>query len=433
MTTVISIIIGIVIFCLIILFHEFGHLLLAKMNGICVPEFTIGFGPRLCGFKIGETEYNIRLILFGGACRMLGEDGDSTDERSFTSKSPWARFSTIVAGPVFNFILAFVLAVVVIGIVGYDPCLVTGVTEGGAAESRLETGDLITSYDGKKITIGRELAIYFSFNDIDDSPVEVGYERDGESYTTTITPELTKTYKLGFYYAADASPASISSVVKGGVLDNAGVKSGDVIVAFNGIPIESGEDFYEYIHENPLDGSEIEFTLDRNGETVTLSLVPEFVESYEIGFNYNYNGRVKTTPIKVLKYAVVEVKYWIVNTIKSLGQIFKGKVSADDFGGPVRIVSELENTVEESKADGVLYVILNLLNWAILLSANLGVMNLLPLPALDGGRLVFILIEAIRGKPVPPEKEGMVHAIGIILLMLLMVFVFFNDIRNVFF
>ena len=99
----------------------------------------------------------------------------------------------------------------------------------------------------------------------------------------------------------------------------------------------------------------------------------------------------------------------------------------------MRIVSELENTVEQSKSDGILYVILNLMNWAILLSANLGVMNLLPIPALDGGRLIFIIIELIRGKPVPPEKEGMVHAIGIIVLMILMVFIFFNDIRNVFF
>ena len=166
---------------------------------------------------------------------------------------------------------------------------------------------------------------------------------------------------------------------------------------------------------------------------MTLSLTPEYTTSYLTGFSYNYAYREKTGPLGVLKYSFVEVKYWIVNTYKSLGQIFKGKVSTDDLGGPVRIVSELENTVEETKSDGLLYVVLNLMNWAILLSANLGVMNLLPIPALDGGRLVFIVIELIRGKPVPPEKEGIVHAVGIVLLMALMVFVFFNDIRNVFF
>ena len=127
------------------------------------------------------------------------------------------------------------------------------------------------------------------------------------------------------------------------------------------------------------------------------------------------------------------MKYWIVSTVKGLGQIITGNVSTNDIGGPVRIVDEIGNVVEESKSDGILYVILNLLNWCVLLSANLGVMNLLPIPALDGGRLLFMFIEVVRGKPVAKEKEGMVHMIGIILLMLLMVFVFFNDIRNIFF
>ena len=136
MSTIVSILVGILIFCIIIVFHEFGHLIIAKRNGICVPEFQVGFGPKLCKFKIGETEYSIRLILFGGACKMLGEDGTAADdERSFTSKGPWARFATIFAGPFFNFILAFVIAVIIISIVGYDPAYVTSVSEGSAAEA----------------------------------------------------------------------------------------------------------------------------------------------------------------------------------------------------------------------------------------------------------------------------------------------------------
>lgn len=434
MSKLISILVGILIFCLIVIIHELGHLLLAKKSGIYVPEFQVGFGPKLCSFKKGETEYSIRLIPFGGACKMLGEDGDSTDERAFTSKGPWARFATIFAGPFFNFILAFVFSVIVISIVGYDPCYVMSVTEGSAAEAAgLKVGDLITEYDGKIISIGRELAIYTSFNEPDGAAIPVEYERDGAAYSTVIVPTLNRAYKLGFYYTADANPAKISSLVSGGVLERAGVRAEDVVVGINGVDIATGEDLYNYINANPLDGSEIEFALLRNGEVTTLSLIPEYAESYQTGFLYNYYGREKTGVLGVLKYSFVEVKYWIVNTFTSLGQLFKGGISADDLGGPVRIVSELENTVEESKSDGILYVILNLMNWAILLSANLGVMNLLPIPALDGGRLVFIIIELVRGKPVPPEKEGMVHAVGIVLLMILMVLVFFNDIRNVFF
>ena len=434
MSKLISILIGILIFCVIVVVHEMGHLIVAKKNGIMVPEFQVGFGPKLCSFKKGETEYSIRLIPFGGACKMLGEDGDSDDERAYTSKKPWARFATIFAGPFFNFILAFVLAVVVISVVGYDPCVVTSVSEDSPVSAAgLQPGDLITNFDGHRISIGRELYILFNFNELEGRSYSLTYERDGQKYSTAFIPALSRLYKLGFYYTPDEMPCEISSLIKGGVLERAGIRAKDIIIGIDGVEIASGKAFSEYIAEHPLDGSEVQFTIKRGEQTQTLTLTPEYTEAYVSGFNYNYGGREKTGPVGVLKYSLVEVKYWIVNTYKSLGQIFRGRVSADDFGGPVRIVSELENTVQESKSDGLLYVVLNLMNWGILLSANLGVMNLLPIPALDGGRLVFIIIELVRGKPVPVEKEGLVHAIGIVLLMALMVFVFFNDIRNVFF
>lgn len=434
MSKLISILVGILIFCLIIVIHEMGHMLLAKANGISVPEFQIGFGPKLCSFKKGETTYSVRLIPFGGACKMLGEDGESDDERAFTNKGPWARFATVFAGPFFNFILAFIFSIIVISIVGYDPCIVTSVNEGSPVEAAgLKQGDVITKFDGTNISIGRELAVWFSLNELDGDTVAIEYEREGETFKTSFVPALSRSYKLGFYYTADTNPARISSVVAGGVLEKAGVKAGDIIIGINDAEIGTGEDLYNYIQANPLNDSETEFVLKRDEKVVTLSLVPEYTESYLPDFTYNYGYRVKTGVLGVFKYSAVELKYMIVTTIKSLGQLFKGGVSADDLGGPVRIVSELENTVEESKSDGIGYVILNLMNWAILLSANLGVMNLLPIPALDGGRLVFIIIELVRGKPVPPEKEGIVHAIGIVLLMILMVFIFFNDIRNVFF
>ena len=435
MSTAVSILVGILIFCIIIVFHEFGHLILAKKNGIKVPEFQVGFGPKLCHFRIGETEYSIRLILFGGACKMLGEDGDAQDdERAFTSKGPWARLATIFAGPFFNFILAFILAIIVIGIVGYDPAYVTSVdSQGPAGKAGLETGDIITSFDGRSIAIGRELAVYFNFNDLNGDALEVSYLRDGNEYSCVLVPELIRNYKFGFYYSVTNGPCEMNSIVEDGVFDRAGVKTGDLIVSVNGYDIETGQEFADYVAANPFDGNEVEITFDRDGELFTLSLIPDYVEFYDTGFTYNSNGREKTTPINVIKYSFYEVRYWIVNTVKSLGLLFRGRLKSEDLGGPVRIVSELENTVKASKSDGILYVVLNLMNWAILLSANLGVMNLLPIPALDGGRLIFIIIELIRGKPVPREKEGLIHAVGIVALMLLMVFVFFNDIRNVFF
>ena len=147
---------------------------------------------------------------------------------------------------------------------------------------------------------------------------------------------------------------------------------------------------------------------------------------------YMSAAREKLSPAGTISYSFKNVGYWIKAVFKSFKLLFTGKVSANDVSGPVGIVSAIGNVVTESKSDGVLYVILNLINWSVMISANLGIMNLLPIPALDGGRLVFLIIEAIRRKPVPREKEGMVHFIGIVLLMVLMVVIMANDIRKLF-
>ena len=136
--------------------------------------------------------------------------------------------------------------------------------------------------------------------------------------------------------------------------------------------------------------------------------------------------------LSVLRNGFSEVRYWMSYTLTSLKMLVTGRVGVENLSGPVGIVNMVGEVVEQSRSDGALYVFLNLLNFSILLSVNLGVLNLLPLPALDGGRLVFILIELVRGKPVSREKEGMVHTIGLLLLMALMVFVMFNDVLKIF-
>ena len=141
--------------------------------------------------------------------------------------------------------------------------------------------------------------------------------------------------------------------------------------------------------------------------------------------------RMSGNILKTIGSSAYEVKYWISTTIKSLGMLISGSVGAEDISGPVGIVNAIGDTYESSREDGVFYVWLNMLYISILLTANLGVMNLLPLPALDGGRLVFLILEAVRGKGIDPEKEGMVHFVGLMVLMALMVFVMFNDFRNI--
>jgi len=342
-----KIIIALLIFSLIIVIHEMGHFLLAKKNGIYVTEFSVGMGPRIVSFIRGETRYSLKLLPFGGSCMMLGEDEASDDARAFGKKPVWARISVIAAGPIFNFILAFILALFIVGSIGYDAPIVNEVMDGyPAQEAGMQAGDKIIRINNEKINLYRDASIYVQLNQ--GKTADIVFERDGKEYNVTLVPQL----------------------------DN-----------------ETG--------------------------------------SYLYGFR-GAGKRVKGNAITTIQYSAYEVKYWINLTVKSIGMIFEGKVTKDDVQGPVGMVNLIGDTYEESKDDGAFYVWLNMLNISIWLSANLGVMNLLPLPALDGGRLVFLIIEAIRGKAINQEKEGMVHFVGLMLLMALMVFVMFNDIRRLF-
>ena len=342
-----SIILALIIFSLIILIHELGHFLLAKRGGVTVEEFSLGMGPRLISTVKGGTRYSLKLLPFGDSCMMLGEDEATTEEGSFASKSVWTRISVIAAGPIFNFILAFVLSVIIIGSIGVDKPVILAVSEGfPAAEAGIQKGDTILKMNGTKIRLSREVTNYVTFHQGED--VTFVYEHEGEERTVTLSPEQN----------------------------------------------EGGR--------------------------------------YIFGLSTVSSYREKVGAWETLKYSAYEVKYWIQTTISSLKMLFTGQVGINDMSGPVGVVTIIGDTYKESAADGGFYIWLNMLNISILLTANLGVMNLLPLPALDGGRLVFLIIEAIRRKLIDPEKEGMVHFVGLMLLMVLMIVVMFNDIRKLF-
>ena len=431
-----SIVVSILVFSIIIIIHELGHFLLAKKNGIGVVEFSIGLGPTIFGVKKGETKYSVKLLPFGGMCQMVGEDSDqnTTQENAFYSKGVWQRFSVVFAGPFFNFILAFILSIFVIGFVGYDPATILSVTPGSpAAEAGLQSGDVIKKMGNSRISIGREVDSYFLYHPMDGSEIAIEYIRDGKKYSTTVVPEQITLYRLGFTYSATGQPAVIGDVSEGSALAAAGIQKEDVITAMNGMAIASGLELAEYIADNPLGKAPVSITYERNGKSTTVEVTPKEYTPYSTGFEYNIY-REKTGVWNTIKYSFIEVKYWIVSTVKNLGMLVTGKLSSNDVGGPVAIIGTIGDAYEQTQETGnAMDVVLQMAYITILLSANLGVMNLLPIPALDGGKLVFTLIEAVRGKPVDREKEGLVHLIGMVLLMLLMVFIFFNDIKNIFF
>lgn len=424
-----SIILALLIFSAIVLFHELGHFLLAKKNGIVVTEFSLGMGPRLFSFERGGTKYSLKLLPLGGSCAMLGEDEELDVEGSFNSKSALARISVVAAGPIFNFILAFVAAVVILSLVGYDPAIIMEVEEGSpAAEVGLEQGDLITEFRGERVDIARDLLLQTELEGVSpDEAIQMTYERDGEEYEVSFMPMTYSRYMLGFTGQQDGDKIQITSLVNGYPMSNSKVDEGDYLVAIDGREFKNFEDWNTYMAEHPLTGEAVLVTYERDGLLYEETMIPKESTGTVVGFSYN-TGRTKTTPLGVLKYSVIEVKYWISLTLKSLGMLFTGQVGVQDLSGPVGVVDAIGDTYNQVKSEGFVIILVNMLNMVILLSANLGVMNLIPFPALDGGRLIFLIIEAFRGKPIDREKEGMVHFVGLVLLLALMAFVMYQDI-----
>lgn len=342
-----SIIVALLVFGLLIFFHELGHFLLAKRGGIGVTSFSLGMGPAIFKKKVGETEYCLRILPFGGSCAMIGEDTESEAENAFNKKSVCTRISVVAAGPIFNFILAFVGAVIMILCIGVDKPVISEMMEGYPAyEAGVRAGDEIISMNGRNIGVYRDVSMYIQLHQ--GEQVELVYERDGSRYETTIVPKLSED---GYYLMG----------ITGGA-----------------------------------------YTKCEN-------------------------------PIEVIKYAGAEVGYWIHMVFDSLKMMVSGQVGREDVGGPVRIVSMMGDVYEESAKIGVFAVFINMLNMMVFLSANLGVMNLLPIPALDGGRLFILFIEAITRKRVPEKIEGYIHMTGFVILMGLMVLILFNDVSLMFF
>lgn len=433
MQTLISVIIALIIFSLLVLIHEFGHFIVAKKNGVFVNEFSIGMGPRIFS-KVAKsgTRYSVKILPLGGSCAMLGEDEDNDEEGSFNSKSLGARMAIVFAGPFFNFILAFLLSIVVIGFVGTDISYVTQVDKNSAAYTAgLREGDQILKYNGASIGIGRELYIEQYVNPLDGDEVSITYKRDGKKNTIKFTPDYVEKYLVGMTYSSGNTPAEISAVTKGAAMDEAGVIMGDIVTAINSTPIASGEEMMAYIEAHPFGNEEVNITLNRDGKEINVTAKPTMTKVYGTGFVYNLL-REKQSVGGVMKYSLIELRYQITSVLKSLKMMVTGQVSANEVSGPVGIVNLIGDTYQETKSEGLGVTLLTLINMAIMLSANLGVMNLLPIPALDGGRLFLYIIELIRRKPIPRDKEGMIHFIGFVLLMALMIFLVFNDIRKLF-
>ena len=425
---------AILIFSLVVIIHEFGHYFFARLGGIKVNEFSLGMGPRLFSFDAAGTKWSVKLLPIGGSCMMEGEDESSDDEGAFANKSVWVRRWTVFGGPLFNFILAFLLSLFVIGSIGVDKSNIVSVTKGyPAEEAGLKAGDVITKINGTSINIGREVSSYFVFHPLSNEDVKIEVKRGDEKLDFTVKPQEKEKFYLGFTYSPGDGEAVIDSLTDDSALKAACAAAGDVITAVDGTVIKSGTELNNYFVSSPLDGKEVKLTLKKadTGNTEEITVTPKSAgSSYTLGLVSN-TAREKVGIGGTLYYSLNETKYMVVTTIESLKMMVTGRVKPKEIAGPVGIVNMIGNSYEQSKNDGIMVILLSMASISILISANLGVMNLLPIPALDGGRLVFLIIEAVRGKPVDPDKEGRVHFVGFVLLMLLMVAVLFNDILRI--
>lgn len=343
---ILYILLAIVMLGFIVTVHEFGHYLVGRLCGIGVLEFSIGFGPKLLGFRSKkDIQYSLRLIPLGGYCSFLGEDGENPAPNAMNNQPVWKRFLTVAAGASMNFVLAFLFCAILLSCfvtAEYQPRITYIYENTPAAECGLQNGDIITSVNGTEITY-----------------------------------------------------------------DGAGVATAQQIIV-------SAD------HTQP-----IEFTAQRGDETLAFSVTPEIYTDESTGetrmqLGVAFGGRTYRFGEALSRSAsyMVEFTGMMLQGLKDL--VFHG-TGANDMMGPVGIISFVSDQI----ASDTLYMVVNLI---FILSLNVGIMNLLPLPGLDGGRLVFLIAEAIRRKPVPPEKEGMVHAIGLVLLMVLVVIITYKDI-----
>ena len=349
MSRILYILIAIIMLGFIVTVHEFGHYLVGRLCGIGIVEFSVGFGPKLIGFRRKDIDYSLRLIPLGGYCQFVGEDENNSAPNAMNNQPVWKRFLTVFAGPAMNFVLAFAFCAILLSnfiIAEYLPRIDYVYDGTPAAESGVMPGDVVTSVNGEAISFneaGMDAARSAIMNADHTLPIELTVEQDGIARTLSILPE----------------------------------------------PIVN----------------------ETTGQT-----------SYQIGIAFG--GRTYTCFEALGRSCgyMVEFTGAMLGALKDL--VFHGS-GVDDMMGPVGIISFVSQQVSSER----LYAVVNLI---FFLSLNIGIMNLLPLPALDGGRLIFLIVEGIRRKPIPPEKEGMVHAIGLGLLLMLFVFITYKDVLRLF-
>ncbi|KIQ95221.1 Zinc metalloprotease rasP [Anoxybacillus thermarum] len=410
----------IVIFGALVFFHELGHFIFAKRAGILCREFAIGFGPKVFSMKKGETTYTIRLLPLGGFVRMAGEDPEMID---------------VKRGQVVGLLFHEDGKVKKVIVNHKDEYPDAKIIEVERADFEHEL--YIEGYEGDDERLQRFELSDRAYIVIDREEVQIApYDRQFGSKTLgqramaifagpmmNFILALVIFILIGLLQGYPVDKPVIGELTEDGAARQAGLQQGDIVISIDGQPMSSWTDVVTIIRKSPE--KPLQFQVNRNGQMIDLTVAPEkkTIEGETIGLIGVY-GPMEKSFVGAIKQGAFETYYWTKEIIVGLGHLLTGKFSFDMLSGPVGIAVSTHKVAQS----GVYY----LMKWGAILSINLGIINLLPLPALDGGRLTFFAIEALRGKPIDRQKEGIVHFIGFALLMLLMLVVTWNDIQKFF-
>ena len=434
---------------LLITFHEFGHYYVARRCGVKVLRFSVGFGKPIYRWvnKAG-TEFTLAMIPLGGYVRMLDErEGDVPDslrQQTFNSKSVGQRFAIVAAGPIANFILAAIIyaLVAMLGLQTLVPKVGDVIGNSPAAQTNLQAGDEITRVGDHEVQSWEEINLALADLIGQSGRYTLRYIPAGSSYEEESSFNLER-------WLAGAEPSDlisefgiqpwqpvitpvISDVVEGGAAEAAGFRIGDTVTAVNGTAIYEWQEFVVWVQKSP--GVTLKVELLRDGEQQTLTLVPASREQNGVatGFAGLAVAAPELTPADVrdrtfgvfgaLEYGVTQTWKMVSLTISSIGKMLQGLIAIDNLSGPITIAK-----VASASADSGLQSFLKFMAY---LSVSLGVLNLLPIPMLDGGHLVFFTIEAIRRRPVSERIQALAYRVGASLLFAMMAVAIFNDIAR---
>ncbi|GAA0495825.1 RIP metalloprotease RseP [Salinibacillus aidingensis] len=408
-------------FGLLVFIHEFGHMIFAKRAGMLVREFAIGFGPKIFSYRKNETLYTVRLLPIGGYVRVAGEDPEIIELKP--GQHIGLEFNQI--GKVNK---------IIVNNKSKHP---------NARVIEVERVDLdhelmITGYDvdsEERLTFDVDPKAFFI---MDENETQIApYNRQFASKSVpkkamqifagpmmNFILAIVVFIILGFAQGVPVEEAQLGEISENYPADESGLQQGDRILQVDNTSIDTWVDFVMEIQAHP--NEEVELTVDRNGEIMNLSVTPRAIEGQqgeEIG-QIGVRQAFDESPGEIVKYGFTETYELSTLILTSVGQLVTGQLSIDNLAGPVGIYDVTDQAVQTG--------FYTFLTWMAMLSVNLGIINLLPLPALDGGRLLFVGYEAVRGKPIDPQKEGIVHFLGFALLMLLMIVVTWNDIQRLF-